>query len=89
VMVDGQRVFTPLKLDKGVNVGVYAAADKLAVSGIVWKENKDSYAQKAFLMDEPLGAGHVIAFAEEPNFRAYSQASELLFMNAVLLGPAR
>jgi hypothetical protein len=35
VMVDGQRVFTPLKLDKGVNVGVYAAADKLAVSGIL------------------------------------------------------
>ena len=89
VMVDGQRVFTPIKLDKGVNVGVYATADKLAVSGIVWKENKDSYAQKAFLIDEPLGAGHVIAFAEEPNFRAYSQASELLFMNAVLLGPAR
>jgi hypothetical protein len=89
VMVEGQRVFTPLKLDRGRNVGVYAAADKLAVSGIVWKENKDSYAQKAFLIDEPLGAGRVVAFAEEPNFRAYSQASELLFMNAVLLGPAR
>jgi hypothetical protein len=89
VMVEGQRVFTPIKLDKGVNVGVYSAADTLAVSGIVWKENKDSFAQKAFLIDEPLGAGHVIAFAEEPNFRAYSQASELLFMNAVLLGPGR
>ena len=89
VMVEGQRVFTPIKLDKGVNVGVYATADKLAVSGIVWKENKEAYAQKAFLIDEPLGQGHVIAFAEEPNFRAYSQASELLFMNAVLLGPGR
>ncbi len=89
VMVEGQRVFTPIKLDKGVNVGVFASADKLAVSGIVWKENKDSHARKAFLIHEPLGAGHVIAFAEEPNFRAYSQASELLFMNAVLLGPAR
>jgi hypothetical protein len=88
VMVEGQRVFTPIKLDKGTNVGVYAAADKLAISGIVWKENKESFAQKAFLIHEPLGSGHVIAFAEEPNFRAYSQASELLFMNAVLLGPA-
>ncbi len=88
VMVDGQRVFTPIKLDKGTNVGVYKTADKLWVSGILWKENKDSYAQKAFLIHEPLGAGHVVAFAEEPNFRAYSQASELLFMNAVLLGPA-
>ena len=49
VMVEGQRVFTPIKLDKGVNVGVYATADKLGISGILWKENKDSFAQKAFL----------------------------------------
>lgn len=88
VMVEGQRVFTPIKLDKGTNVGVYATADRLGVSGILWKENKESFARKAFLIHEPLGAGHVVAFAEEPNFRAYSQASELLFMNAVLLGPA-
>ena len=87
-MVEGARVFTPIKLDKGVNVGVYASADRLAVSGIVWKENKDALARKAFLIEEPLGAGRVIAFAEEPNFRAYAQASELLFINAVLLGPA-
>ena len=88
IMVEGSRVFTPTKLDRGVNVGVYATADRLAVSGIVWKENKDALARKAFLIEEPMGQGRVIAFAEEPNFRAYSQASELLFMNAVLLGPA-
>ncbi|MEO8361980.1 MAG: M14 family zinc carboxypeptidase, partial [Vicinamibacteria bacterium] len=86
VMVEGARVFSPIKLDRGTNVGVYAAADRLALSGILWKENKDALARKAFLIEEPLGTGHVIAFAEEPNFRAYSQASELLFMNAVLLG---
>ncbi len=34
-------------------------------------------------------AKRVNPYFEEPNFRAYSQASELLFMNAVLLGPAR
>ena len=43
--------------------------------------------QKAFLMHQPFGQGHVIAFAEEPNYRAYAEASMLLFMNAVLLGP--
>ena len=31
--------------------------------------------------------GHVIAFAEDPNYRAFTEASMLLFMNAVLLGP--
>jgi hypothetical protein len=39
-------------------------------------------------MEEPLGAGHVVAFAEDPNYRAFSEATELLFLNAVLLGPA-
>ena len=39
-------------------------------------------------MDQPLGEGHVIAFAEDPNYRAFTEATSLLFMNAVLLGPA-
>ncbi len=42
---------------------------------IAWKQNKDSYRQKAFLIDGPLATGHVIAFAAEPNFRAYFLAS--------------
>jgi len=32
--------------------------------------------------------GHVIAFAEEPNYRAYAEATQLLFINAVLLAVA-
>jgi hypothetical protein len=39
-------------------------------------------------MHQPLGEGHVVGFAEEPNFRAFAEATELLFINAVLLGPA-
>ena len=39
-------------------------------------------------MHQPTGQGHVIAFAEDPNFRAFTEATELLFINAVLLGPA-
>jgi Zinc carboxypeptidase len=88
-LVDGNRVFTPLKLDKGRNVGVYAAQDQdLVVSGLVWDDAKAQLANKAFLMHQPTGRGHVIAFAEDPNFRAFTEATELLFINAVLLGPA-
>ena len=39
-------------------------------------------------MHQPLGQGHVIAFAEDPNYRAFTEATALLFINAVLLGPA-
>jgi hypothetical protein len=38
-------------------------------------------------MHQPMGQGHVIAFAEDANYRAYAEASMLLFINAVLLGP--
>jgi hypothetical protein len=37
-IVEGQRVFTPLKLDKGTNVGTYVAKDKLVVGGLGWAE---------------------------------------------------
>ncbi len=87
-IVESRRVFTPLKLDKGTNVGLYAKKDDVVGSGLVWDDARERLAQKAFLMHEPSGEGHVIAFAEDPNHRGYAEVTELLFMNAVLLGPA-
>jgi hypothetical protein len=87
-VVEGRRVFTPLKLDEGTNVGVYARKDEVVASGLVWDEARELLAQKAFLMHQGRGQGHVIAFAEDPNYRGYAEATELLFVNAVLLGPA-
>ena len=89
VLVEGQRVFTPIRLDRGRNVGAYAARDRLVGSGLVWDEARDQLARKAYLMHQAVGQGHVVAFAEDPNFRAFTEASQLLFINAVLLGPAR
>jgi hypothetical protein len=87
-MVSGSRVFTPVTLDRGRNVGVYAPLDRLVMSGIVWEEARPQLAQKAFLVSQPMGRGRVIAFAEDPNFRGYAEATQLLFLNAVVLGPA-
>jgi hypothetical protein len=85
VIVEGTRVFAPLKLDAGVNVATYAPVEKLVASGFVWKEALPLLASRSYLMHEPMGRGHVIAFAEDPNYRAYAEATELLFVNAVLL----
>jgi uncharacterized membrane protein YgcG len=87
-LVEGNRVFTPIRLDKGRNVGVYAPKDKLVASGLVWDEARDQLSRKAFLIHQPIGQGHLVAFAEDPNFRAFTEATALLFINAVLLGPA-
>ena len=87
VIYEGARVFAPLKLDAGRNVGVYASADRLVAAGLVWKEAQPLLAQRAYLMHQPTGRGHVIAFAEDPNYRAFAEATELLFINSVLLAP--
>lgn len=87
VMIEGNRVFAPLKLNSGRNVGTYEKKDKLIASGLIWPDAQDILVQKAFLMHQPFGQGHMIAFAEEPNYRAFTESTMLLFMNAVLLGP--
>lgn len=87
VMIEGNRVFAPIKLNSGRNVGVYATKDKLIASGLIWPDAQDILVQKSYLMHQPFGQGHVIAFAEEPNYRAFTESSMLLFINAVLLGP--
>ncbi|TVR64808.1 MAG: peptidase [Gemmatimonadales bacterium] len=88
VLVSGTRIFSPLRLNEGRNVGVYAPLDDLVLSGVVWEEARPQRASKAFLVRQPLGRGRIIAFAEDPNFRGYAEGTQLLFMNAVLLAPA-
>jgi hypothetical protein len=87
-VVASRRIFTPLKLDKGRNVGVYAPADRLLVSGLMWDDARAQLADKAFLMHERYGRGNVVAFAEDPSFRAYVEGQHLLLVNAVFFGPA-
>ena len=86
VIAEGTRVFAPLKLDAGTNVAIYAPVEKLVAGGHVWKEALPLLSQRAYLMHQPSGRGHVIGFAEDPNYRAYAEATQLLFINAVLLG---
>jgi Zinc carboxypeptidase len=89
VMVEGDRVFKPLTLDRGTNVGVYADDAKLVASGLVWPEVGRQLARKAYLMHQPVGQGHLVAFAEDPNFRGFTELTQLLLINAVLFGPVR
>ncbi len=89
VLVEGSRVFRPITLDEGTNVGRYAGLESLVLSGIVWEESRPQLANKAFLIHQPVGRGQIVAFAEDPNYRAYAEATQLLFMNAILLGPGR
>ncbi len=89
VLVEGSRVFRPITLDQGTNVARYAELNDLVLGGIVWDEARPQLASKAYLIHQPVGRGQLVAFAEDPNYRAYAETTQLLFMNAVLLGPGR
>ncbi|MFH1068003.1 MAG: M14 family zinc carboxypeptidase [Candidatus Glassbacteria bacterium] len=85
----GSQVYSPLKRDQGRNVAYFEAADRLIVSGHTWRgPGREQLAFKPYLMYRSLGRGHVVAFTEDPNFRAFCDGVSRLFINAVLLGPA-
>jgi hypothetical protein len=89
VFAERSLVLSPITLDNGKNVGRFAPLEDLVMSGVVWDDIRPQLANKAFLVHQPEGRGQLIAFTEDPNYRAYTESTMLLFMNAVLLGPGR
>jgi len=87
VMMDSNRIFSLLKLDKGRNVAVYAPEERMLVSGFMFDDARRQLPNKAYLMHVPTGRGHVIAFAEDPNYRAFMDGLNVMMLNAVFLGP--
>ncbi len=87
VLVSGRTVFTPIRLDKGVNAAVFAGPDQLVAAGQIWEESRKQLAYKPLVIVARQGRGQAIAFTADPNFRAYLDGMNLLFINAVLRGP--
>ena len=87
-LVEGRAVYTPIKLDKGVNAAVFLGADKLLASGYMWAENKRQLAFKPLVVIQNEGRGSVIGFTSDPNYRGYLDGLNVLFVNAVFRGPA-
>ncbi|MDX2151046.1 MAG: M14 family metallopeptidase [Bryobacteraceae bacterium] len=89
VLVNGSRIYAPLKLDRGANVAVFEAPDKLLAGGYLWEENRKQLGYKPFLMVQREGRGNVVAFTADPNYRAYMDGLNIAFLNAVFRGPSR
>jgi hypothetical protein len=85
VLHNSDYIFTPSK--EGTQVVTYAK-EKLRLSGFVWPETEKRLAGTPYLIAEKLGRGHVILFADDPNFRMLWPRLTRLFMNAVLLAPS-
>lgn len=88
VLVRGDRIFTPMKRDRGRNVVRFAGADELLASGYMWEENRKQLAFKPFVVTQSRGRGVVIGFTEDPAVRAYLDGLNMLLVNAVLRAPS-
>ena len=71
------------------NAAVQVAEDPGApIAGHAWEENLERLPGRVLVYEEREGAGRVIAFAEDPNFRGYWRGADRLFLNAIILGPS-
>ncbi len=84
----GNQIYQPLRINDGRNVVNFAGPKDLLAGGFVWEENREQIAHKPLVMVQAHGRGQVIAFTQEPNFRAYVDGMHLLYINAVFRGAA-
>jgi hypothetical protein len=87
-MVSGRSIFSPVRIDRGVNAVTFGSPDELLASGYMWDEYRKQLAFKPFVVTARSGRGVVVAFTANPNYRAALDGLNLLFLNAVFRGPA-
>ncbi len=87
VLVTGRAIFSPIKLDKGLNAAYFEGPDQMVASGFMWEPNRKQLAYKPFIVVQREGRGNVVAFTSDPNFRGYMDGLNMLFLNAVFRGP--
>jgi hypothetical protein len=87
VLVDSAYFFRPSK--EGTNAVVFNAdtTQPLHVAGFVWPTTESLLRGTAYVIDEPTGRGHVVLFAEDPNFRAIWRSTTRMFFNSFLFQP--
>jgi hypothetical protein len=86
VLVYSDYVFTPSKA--GHNVAAFVEPTQLRISGLISDKMRNALANQSYLIDEPTGQGHVILFADDPNFRATWDSLNRLFLNSLFFAPS-
>ncbi len=88
VLIDSAYFFRPSK--EGTNALVFVAQGRepLRIAGFVWPDNTERLLRgTAHVIDEPTGRGHVVLFAEDPNFRGFWRSLTKMFFNSFLFQP--
>jgi hypothetical protein len=89
VLVASGYFFRPSK--EGTNAVVFGEDESapLRISGFVWPDNTERLlGGTAYIIEEPTARGHVILFAEDPNYRGIWRNMTRLFFNSFLFPSA-
>jgi len=85
LLMSGGTFLRPSK--EASNVAVFAPEGKLHRAGFIWPDNTERLLRgTAAVIEEPLGRGNVVLFANNPVFRGWWRSMDKLLLNAVLLG---
>jgi hypothetical protein len=84
VLIASAYFFRPSK--QGTNALVFSSDEKqpLYLAGFVWPTTEKLLRGTSYVIDEPIGRGHVVLYAEDPNFRAIWRSTTRLFFNSFL-----
>ncbi|MDX1586392.1 MAG: M14 family metallopeptidase, partial [Balneolaceae bacterium] len=63
--------------------------DDLLLDGFMVESDKEKIAGRPYVVDHPAGQGRVIYLTEPINYRGYWYGTNLLFLNALIFGPAQ
>jgi hypothetical protein len=73
----------------GTNVATFAPDGPLLRAGFTFPGNTERALRgTALVVEEPVGRGHAVLFANDPTFRGWWRALDRLLLNAIVLGPA-
>ncbi len=85
LLMQGSTFLRPTK--EASNVAVFAPSGKLHRAGFVWPDNTERLLRgTAAVIEEPLGRGNVVLFANNPVFRGWWRSMDKLLLNAIILG---
>jgi hypothetical protein len=87
VFFRGSLILSPPPANKGRSLVTFQSKDKALVSGFCWPQTLQLIAGSPYVIHQPLGDGHIIAFTDDPNYRAMYPSLQRLFVNAVMFAP--
>ncbi len=86
VFYTGNTILSPTTETGGRSLVTFVDKEHLLSSGFCWPTSLELIADTPFVVYRAMGRGHLVAFTDDPNYRAMYPSLQRLFINAALFG---